>query len=167
MTSSLLLPLIVVIALLILNLTNPYNTVEGRCFPEHVLYRIIFAVLFLTSSLIVTMGTVLCRRVYRSDVLTEYDKQHKKALCEMLPLLAYPILFFILTVPIFASTIINVGTAIFTVFAPMWSFTTSLLFIVHITVVGCIKRNKRKKILMPVSNSEGVATVYRTSDSLI
>ena len=35
-------------------------------------------------------------------LLSEYDKQHKKALCEMLPLLLYPIFFLLLATPLFA-----------------------------------------------------------------
>ena len=88
--SSLLVHLVVTIVLLSINLTACSRDVIDR---EEIIYIIIFAVLVLISLLMVVMGTILCHRACRrrNAILSEYGKQHKKALCEMLPLLLYPI----------------------------------------------------------------------------
>ena len=94
------------------------------------------------------------------------DKQHKKALYEMLPLLLYPIFFLLFTMPIFGFTVYDFLTlgdnvtyeqynttiavpeynldepTFFVVLAPCWSFTTSLLLISHLCVVRCINKKR-------------------------
>ena len=157
--SSLLIPLAVTIVLLGINLTSCANN------REQIIFIIIFAVLMLVSLVMVVMGTILCHRACRrrNAVLSEYDKQHKKALREMLPLLLYPIFFLLLATPLFAITVLNFEkpdynftysnytTTIYTdtaffwfgAAAPFWSFTTSLLLISHFCVVRCISNKKR------------------------
>ena len=86
--------------------------------------------------------------------LSEYDKQHKKALCEMLPLLLYPILFLLLTMPIFAFSVLDITRPgkfissgfMFAICAPIWSFTTSMFFICHLCVVRHFKKTRLLKI---------------------
>ncbi|KAL5517765.1 hypothetical protein EMCRGX_G003378, partial [Ephydatia muelleri] len=135
---------------------------------EEIIFIIICAVLVIVSLLMVVMGTILCHRACRrrNAILSEYDKQHKKVLREMLPLLLYPIFFLLFTMPIlvfavydfvtpeynytymFHNTTITVteydrvAPALFALLAPCWSFTTSLLLISHLCVVRSI--NKRK-----------------------
>ena len=127
------------------------------CIIEDIMYIIVFGVLVLTSWLIFTMGTVVCYRACRRRnlVLSEYDKQRKKALCEMLPLLMYSILFLLLTAPIFALPVHDIkfrsdsffnSGYIFSVFAPIWSFTTSMFFMCHLCVVRHIMKTRLLKI---------------------
>ena len=140
--SSLLVPLVVTAALLGVTLPEACSLMAAN-----IVYTIIFTVLVLTSLLIIVMATILCHRACRrrSLALSEYDKQHKKALYEMLPLLLYPILFLLIMIPIFAFTVLDMRNVnnnyfsdsytMFSICAPLWSFTTSLLLIFHLCVV--------------------------------
>ena len=122
----------------------------------------------IVSLVMVVMGTILCHRACRrrNTLLSEFDKQHKKALYEMLPLLLYPIFFLLFTMPIFGFTVYDFLTlgdnvtyeqynttiavpeynldepTFFVVLAPCWSFTTSLLLISHLCVVRCINKKR-------------------------
>ena len=167
--SSLLVPLVVTAALLGMNLT-PSRLQEACGLREEVVYSIIFSVLVLISLFIVAMGTILCHRACRrrSLALSEYDKQHKKALYEMLPLLLYPILFLLLTTPIFVYDVLfdayyyseSSIYGYFAVFAPLWSFTTSLLLIFHL----CVVRHVRKKNLQRIINALHKVRLHREAE---
>ena len=141
--SSLLTPVIVTAVILPMML-------ENVCMIEDIMYIIVFGVLVLTSWLIITMGTVLCYRSCRRRnlELSEYDKQHKKALCEMLPLLMYPILFLLLTAPLFVRSVYDITTStfgsgfMFSICAPLWSFTTSMSLFFHPWVVRHFKKTR-------------------------
>ena len=104
MVSSLLIPLAVTIVLLG-TACGGYSTYNN----DQIIFFIIFAVLVIVSLLMVVMGTILCHRACRrrNILLSEYDKQHKKALCEMLPLLLYPIFFLLLATPLFAFAVVD------------------------------------------------------------
>ena len=171
--SSLLVPLVVTAALLGTNLTQSESRFRETCgLKEYILYVIIFAVLVLISLLIVVMGTILCHRACRrrSLVLSEYDKQHKKALYEMLPLLLYPILFLLFTIPIFVSdstvyitlnpSVAEISRWMFPIFAPLWSFTTSLLLIFHL----CVVRHVRKQNLQRIKNALHKVRLHREAE---
>ena len=165
MVSSLLIPLAVTFVLLGINLTGCHG--NSTYLKEEIIFIIIFAVLVLVSLLMVIMGTILCHRAgrRRNALLSEYDKQHKKVLREMLPLLLYPIFFLLFAMPLFGFTVYgwvtpeyNItylshnttiteseyylgATSSFAIFAPFWSFTTSLLLISHL----CVVRSSVKK----------------------
>ena len=154
--SSLLIPLIVTAVLLAVGLvTEPHHLISSSI--QDIMYTITFAVLTLMSlPLLVVMLTVLCYRACRrrSFVVSEYDKQHKKALCEMLPLILYPILFLLLTIPIFGFSVRDLiysglsASFVFTICAPIWSLSTSLFFIIHL----CVVRRLRKQGLLRMKN---------------
>ena len=170
--SSLFTPLMVAVVLLAVGVLTEHNVY--LCIIEDIVYTITFAVLVSMSCLIVTMGTVLFYRAYRRRnlVLSEYDKQHKKVLCEMLPLLLYPILFLLLTMPIFAFSVIDLtgnyflgqktGFA-FIMCAPIWSFSTSLLFIFHLCAVRHIRKKRQKNSLLHWLVKEGSVTTNDTT----
>ena len=141
----------------------------------------------------VVMGTILCHRACRrrNAILSEYDKQHKKALREMVPLCLYPIFFLLFAMPLFGFAVYDIGTAdysisyynatiaqyelwvssLFGLFAPFWSFTTSLLLISHLCVVRCIKnkkllqfRNRVQRVRQRQYNTEvGSVTINETT----
>ena len=192
--SSLLIPLAVTIVLLGINLTGCHGYRTYRW--EEIIFIIIFAVLVIVSLLMVVMGTILCHRACRrrNALLSEYEKQHKKALREMLPLLLYPIFFLLFTMPIFGfaveDTIVTPeynytymynnttitgtgynreGPVYFALFAPFWSFTTSLLLISHLCVVRCINKKKVSQFRNRVQrvrqqyNTEGSVTINETT----
>ena len=185
--SSLLIPLAVIIVLLTVNLRHCYGDRTYRW--EETIFIIIFAVLVIVSLLMVVMGTILCHRACRrrNAVLSEYDKQHKKALREMLPLLLYPIFFLLFTMPIFGFAVYDIHVTLdynnttmteydlytpilFEVFAPFWSFTTSLLLISHLCVVRCINkkkvsqfRNGVQRVRQQYNTEEGSVTINETT----
>ena len=159
---------------------------------EQIIIIIIFAVLVIVSLLMVVMGTILshraCRR--RNALLSEYDKQHKKALCEMLPLLLYPIFFLLLATPLFGFTVLDFdkpdyynltysnytitmyterrASIWFGIVAPFWSFTTSLLLISHLCVVRCIRKkkvlqNRVHRFRQQYKTEEGSVTINETT----
>lgn len=176
--SSLLIPVVVTVVLLCINFFTCGYVTQVH---EEYVYVIVFAVLVLISLLMVVMGTILCHRACRSRnaILSEYDKQHKKALCEMLPLLLYPILFLVFTIPVFKFTIDDFVTQIpfssqapvwFGIMAPCWSFTTSLLLISHLCIVKHIKlkkelQNKRSTLRRTIEqwNTDGTITITETT----
>ena len=171
--SSLLVPLIVTAALLGMNLT-PSRLQEACGLREEVVYSILFSVLVLISLFIVVMGTILCHRACRRKglALSGYNKQHKKALCEMLPLLLYPILFLLLTTPIFVIDVLTYSAHVyrssiygyFAVFSPLWSFTTSLLLIFHLCVVRLQRiKNALHKVRLQREAEKGSVTVNETT----
>ena len=153
--SSLLVPVVVATTLLVIDL-NPLLQ-EACGLSLSIGYTIIFAVMILISLLIIVMGTILCHRACRrrSLDLSGYDNQHKKALYEMLPLLLYPILFLLISTPISVSALsyaYNISSKslidiMFAIFAPLWSFTASLLLIFHL----CVVRHVRKKNLQRIA----------------
>ena len=127
----------------------------------------------------VAMGIILCHRACRKKnaFLSEYDKQHKKALCDMLPLLSYPIVFLLFTSPIFAVAVYHIEeywsndyqgplTTAAVIFAPFWSLTTSLLLLFHLCVVRCVGRKKVAQFIRNARqqyNEEGSVTVNETT----
>ena len=185
--SSLLIPLAAIIVLLTVNLTHCYG--DRTYLWEETIFIIIFAVLVIVSLLMVVMGTILCHRACRrrNALLSEYDKQHKKALREMLPLLLYPIFFLLFTMPIFGIAVYEIDVTLdynnatmteydfytplfFEAFAPFWSFTTSLLLISHLCVVRCINkkkvsqfRNGVQRVRQQCNTEEGSVTINETT----
>ena len=167
--SSLLIPLAVTIGLLG-TACYGYSIYKN----DQIIFIIIFAVLVIISLLMVVMGTILCHRACRrrNALLSEYDKQHKKALREMLPLLLYPIFFLLLATPLFASAVVEKDTLLasllFGLLAPFWSFTTSLLLISHLCVVRCIRKkkvlqNRVHRVRQQYKTEEGLVTINDTS----
>ena len=178
--SSLLIPLAVTIGLLGQGTgCIVYSTYQS----ETIIFIIMFAVLVIVSLLMVVMGTILCHRACRrrNILLSEYDKQHKKALCEMLPLLLYPIFFLLLATPLFGFTVLDYNTNYsistgytstasfwFGIMAPFWSFTTSLLLISHLCVVRCIRKknvlqNRVHRVRQQYKTEEGSVTINETT----
>ena len=167
--SSLLIPLAVTIVLMG-TVSRGYSIYKT----EQIIFSILFAVLVIVSLLMVVMGTILCHRACRrrNILLSEYDKQHKKALCEMLPLLLYPIIFLLLATPLFASAVVDScirpATLTFAMVAPFWSFTTSLLLISHLCVVRCIRKkkalqNRDHRVRQQYKTEEGSVTINETT----
>ena len=169
--SSLLIPLAVTIVLLGINLTGCHCSST-----EEIIFIIIFAVLVIVSLLMVVMGTILCHRACRkrNALFSEYDKQHKKALCEMAPLFLYPIFFLLLVTPLFTFAVlkeyITFAYLLFGAVAPFWSFTTSLLLISHLCVVTYISnkkvlqfRNRVQRVRQQYNTEEGSVTINETT----
>ena len=174
--SSLLIPLVVTGVLLAVNLVGEYEPFSPNIsFSEDIIYSITFSILIFTSLLVIAMATILCYRACRSrsSILSEYDIQHKKVLCEMLPLLLYPILFFLLTIPICVLAVLDIISnwqwglltkSMFAICSPIWSFTTALLLISHLCVIRHIRRKlKAVPKVNPQHQAEGSVTVHETT----
>lgn len=99
------------------------------------------AILTFTSLAMVAMVIILLRRVYTKRIL--YD-QNWNALRQLLPLTAFPTLFFVLTIPPFINRLYGIGlgsqssgyglsvTTAF--FVAGWSLLAGLILITHITI---------------------------------
>ena len=110
-----------------------------------------FLVLLLDSIAMVVMGTVLtcrARRVELHEHLLSTNKAHKSALNQMLPLLAYPIIFFIFIVAMFAYRLYNAqphppnyfllkATAML---SPGVGLAAGCVLVLHIAIVKCKMR---------------------------
>ena len=98
----------------------------------------------LNSTLVTIIALVLCRRAY-CKIHGHLDRQHKKALCEMLPLLIHP-LFFVVS-PVLGVILYhfeyNIGYGSRFV-VPIITFTFGMVFAIsiisHLGVVLCMSR---------------------------
>ena len=77
--------------------------------------EIVFIIIFASRACLIANGrhgnhTLSSSMSKEECLLSEYDKQHKKALYEMLPLLLYPIFFLLFTTPIFGFAKIDIET---------------------------------------------------------
>ena len=129
---------------------------------QTILTSIAAIVLLLTSVLVVGMGIILCCRAYRrkNGIV---DKQHKKVLYEMMPLLVYPILLTLLSIPVMVLSYYDVlrytsgnsktfspfravDNIVSTVMVSFASCACSCVLIIHVLVVLCIKNRKKSRI---------------------
>ena len=109
-------------------------------------YGPLFVVLVLQCiAMLAMMVTVYCRAHRKSDENVFGRDQHKKAFRQLLPLVAYPILFCVLVIPTMISRVYGFAsptpnkdvTLLPAIFIPSWSFFAGITVIVHIGVVKC------------------------------
>ena len=123
--------------------------------------------LVISILLAMAMIVALCRRAYHKSNgnLSQLDQQHKKALYEMMPLLAYPILLLVIIVPAIAMVYYNTYHSgvhvyptlleeVYQVSISLMSFLHPFLFIIHVCVVLCVRRKKRT-LVRSTSYTEG------------
>ena len=136
-------------------------------------------VISLNCASMIATGLILCHRAYgkrngHNGHRSLSDQQHKKALCEMFPLLMYPVLS-ILTPVLF--TVMNHFDIAYNDYrsrfvVPILTFTLSMMFslsiISHLGVVICIMRRKasRHAALTSKSKTEECGTVHESSHIL-
>ena len=120
---------------------------------------------------VVMVVTLCCRAIKRIGIASVNQKQHKKVLYEMMPLLAYPIMYLILITPIIVLMVmtffgVNVNRDdiefyedFFTfgiygspVAVLLWSITCSCALIIHVSIVLCNKKRKHKQEICPNGN---------------
>ena len=110
-------------------------------------------ILFVASIAMVVMVTILTFRVKREPI--KDGDQFWKALKQLLPLAAFPILFLIFVIPeliyginVSTSSTVNDGVVLATsVFVAMWGIASGAVVIIHISVARLCCRNKRKRPL--------------------
>ena len=110
-------------------------------------YGITFVLLVLQCIAMVTMMITVYYRAHGNSGENVFSREHKKAFRQLLPLVAYPVLFCILIVPTlisrvymysFESPTTNSGLLILsTICIPSWSFSAGVTLIVHIGVLRC------------------------------
>ena len=108
--------------------------------------------LFIASMAMVVMVIKMARRAYwrsRYEPISD-DDQFQKALKHLLPLAAFPILFFIFMIPVVifhiyiakSSTPVEAQKISTFVFYSLWTMTSGVTLIVHISVARCLARKK-------------------------
>ena len=111
-------------------------------------------ILLALSIAMVVMVITLARRVYsrsKYEPITEGD-QFWTAVKQLLPLSAFPILFFIFLIPVFidavrlseSSVAANKSLSVTLLFISLWSMSSGVTLIIHISVVRCFSKRKRK-----------------------
>lgn len=118
---------------------------------------IVLLLLLLSLPLIFIMGVTLCCRACetRNGVTSEHQNEHKTVLYEMVPLLVYPILYLVLSIPFLLYLIsfyaegVYMDSLFFQIcqFAPpvavfFWNITCSCTLIIHVLIM--ISRKKPK-----------------------
>ena len=152
-----------------------------------ILTSVLGVILLLSTVLVITMATVLCCRAYRKKhgIESDHDKQHKKVLYEMMPLLVYPILLTLLSIPVEIlayydvlwytsfghaktfSAFRAVDNIVSTIMVSLSSIACSCALIIHVLVVLCIKKRKKKRIhLNNTANGES-RTINETTSRQI
>ena len=135
--------------------------------------------ILLNCASMIAAGLILCYRAYgkrngHNGHRSLPDQQHKKALCEMLPLLMYPVLS-ILTPVLFTvmnhfDTVIDFRSRfVVPILIFIWSMMFSLSIISHLGVVICILRRQasRHAALFSISKKEDSGTVHESSHILV
>ena len=165
--TSLLLPAVIAVVPLI---TNTYQYSIGTCYiyaPNDTTYLIengvlwdvpAMSILLLSSSAMAVMVIKLARTVYlrsRYEEITDRDP-FWKALQQLLPLAAFPLLFFIFFIPVFVFNVDRYSSSttspniplLFTisVCVPMWSITSGITLIAHV----CVAKYRRAKRRRPM-----------------
>ena len=106
-------------------------------------------IVIITLLLVVVMGVIMCCRAYRKKggALPQCEKQHKKALYELLPLLVYPIFQSVLGIPayLYGNTAGNQSFNFFILYSylvQLWCLLAALSLITHICVTRWVKNRK-------------------------
>ena len=129
------------------------NSSEQKAVTERLILWDTSAIIILLAGSIamVVMLIKLTRQAswfFKYEPITNND-QFSKAVQQLLPLSAFPILFFVFIIPQLIYDIYSIGHApsralIITslVFASLWSMTSGLSLIIHIVVVRCVRKRK-------------------------
>ena len=142
--------------------------VAGEVEQIAVWYGPLFVLLVLQCIAMVAMMITVYYRAHRKlDENVFGREQHKKAFRQLLPLVAYPILFCVLVIPTmisrvygFASPTPNKGLALLpAIFIPSWSFFAGITVIVHIGVVKCVGAMTCLHVRSPLSFLRRLRTV--------
>ena len=146
-----------------------------------ILTSVVAVILLLSSGLVITMATILCCRAYKrkNSIVPDHEKQHRKVLYEMMPLLAYPILLMLLSVPVeilayydvlwytsghkYSTTFRAADSIASTIMVAVASIACSCALIIHVLVVLCIKKRKKFTIQLNSANGERITINETTS----
>ena len=169
--TSTIVPLIFAIVTLSISSTRNLNSRAAAIVLLFVAFVIYFLML-VTCFAVVVLAITLCYRAYKRNAVhvSKIDVQHKKALFEMLPLLVYPVGYFLISLPSFICEVTLqydkitqncscnyvVICAISTIVVPLCSLMAPLSLFVHVCVVLYIKK---KRMQSSSRSSEQMVTV--------
>ena len=128
------------------------DTANGKIERLALFYAPAIALVFMESIAVVVIVTMLvcrgCRKPLRQLSVTE-----KRALSQMLPLLAYPIIFCVAMIPSVVMVVHNAVSDRFifslnladAILAPLWTVASSAVLIIHIVIVLVTRSLRRRK----------------------
>ena len=144
---------------------NTDNYYDNLQYEFIAMFSVASFLLLLSFLLVVVMMVTLCCRASEGiGIASVNQKQHKKVLYEMMPLLVDPITFIISITTILSIMVIFnfeilygsilLGFALFgsPVAVLMWSITCSCALIIHVSIVLCNKKRKHKQEICPNGN---------------
>eukprot|EP00731_Ephydatia_muelleri_P013086 Em0007g396a len=105
--------------------------------------------------MMIKLASKVCCRLNSYEPITNGD-QFAKALKHLLPLAAFPLLFFIFFIPVLmfhiyvaANSKTSEGVLISAVvFYSLWSMASGLTLVIHVTVVKCLEKKKKHSTLI-------------------
>ena len=121
-----------------------------------IVFMAALASVLLVSSIVLAIAMIvtLCWRACRNKkLISQLDQQHKNALYEMMPLMTYPILFLVISVPAIAYVNYEIHGGyprwledVYEISGSSLSFLNPFLFTIHVCVVLCVRRKKPKLV---------------------
>ena len=138
--------------------------------------------LVISFLLVVIMVLTLCCRAIKGIGITSVNQQqHKKVLYEMMPLLAYPLLYLILVTPLLSYMVYTYikpyyydnedDFSLYGVYGTplsilLWSITCSCALIIHVSIVLCNTKRKAKR-KNPIGCESREAVTINETTSLV
>ena len=154
------------------NNTNMNRDLTGDVEQFVLLYGPAFAILVACSGAVIAMGLILACRAFKNVAMpiTSGQQQHQQLLKQLLPIIVYPILFFLFFLVPFTNRIYTTQTSksphgliyatVF--FVTSWSTAPGVALLVHMIIIFSIARRRRgccpRKINYVSIDGEGTAT---------
>ena len=141
----------------------PNDTHHIAFIENTVLWNVPAMVFLLVSSaamfvMVIKLASRVCW-ISKYEKLTEGDP-FMKAVKQLLPLAAFPLLFFMLFIPVFVFNVTRDSSPtatpntpllfILTVCVPMWSITSGMTLIAHMYVANCLSKRRRHVVPVPL-----------------
>lgn len=135
------------------NDTNHVATIEKFSLWYGPAIVILFVSSFAMMAMMVKVACRVCGRRSQYELIRDGD-QYWRALKQLLPLSIFPVLFFVFMIPVFVSGISLAANPSpnkalsfsATLFISLWSMSSGLTLIIHISVVRCLARRKRSDV---------------------
>ena len=123
--------------------------------------------------IVVMVVTLCCRAIKGIGIASLNQKQHKKVLYEMMPLLAYPVLYLLLMVPILSYSIIEFEVNSLSALIIYYKYFSAAIFllpinascalIIHVSIVLYNTKRKAKQQYRNGYNTREDVTINRTT----
>ena len=123
--------------------------------------------------ILVMVVTLCCRAIKGNWIASVNQKQHKKVLYEMMPLLIYPVLYLLLMVPILSYMLVDVEVHSFSTLIIFYKCFNAAIFllpinsscalIIHVSIVLYNTKRKAKQQYRSGSDTREDVTINRTT----